>query len=129
MVFQESFVSLRLPSSTGVGAQNSKKHCYVYPLRRNQNPVPGLHYCFLTALPLFLHSLPSLISNREYALWNSGKVREAEAYFLQRRNGDTKRICTWESPNRVLFHFSFIHNCKSRHLLQFLVLNGGSNIC
>ena len=36
--------------------------CYVYFFRRNQDPAPRLHYCFLTAL-LFLHSLHSLISN------------------------------------------------------------------
>ena len=38
-------------------------NCYVFPLRRNQGSALWLHYCFLTALPLFLHSLSSLISN------------------------------------------------------------------
>ena len=35
----------------------------MYPLRGNKDPVPRLHYCFLTALPLSLNLLPSLISN------------------------------------------------------------------
>ena len=35
----------------------------MYPLRRNQDPAPRLHYCFLAAPPLSLHPLPSLISS------------------------------------------------------------------
>ena len=33
----------------------------MYPLRRNQDPASSLHYCFLTASPLFLHPVPSLM--------------------------------------------------------------------
>ena len=44
----------------------------------NQEPAPGLLYCFLTS-PFFLHSLPFLfIGLLECALWNPGKVEEAE---------------------------------------------------
>ena len=35
----------------------------MYTLRGNEDPVPWLHCCFLAAPPLFLHPLPSLISN------------------------------------------------------------------
>ena len=35
----------------------------MHPLRGNQNPVPRLNYCFLTAAPFSLHPLPSLNSN------------------------------------------------------------------
>lgn len=35
----------------------------VYPLRRNHDPAPSLHHCFLTVPPLSLHPLPSPISN------------------------------------------------------------------
>ena len=38
-------------------------YCYVYSLRSNQDPAPRLQYCFLTAPPLFLHILLSLISS------------------------------------------------------------------
>lgn len=38
-----------------------QRHCYVYPLRRNLDPGLYLHYCFLTASPSFLHSLPSIL--------------------------------------------------------------------
>ena len=43
--------------------RGAQRHCYVYSLRRKQDPAQGLHCCFLTAPPLFLHSFPSLISN------------------------------------------------------------------
>ena len=36
----------------------------MYPLRRNQDPAPRLHYCFLTVPPLSLYPLPFLINNR-----------------------------------------------------------------
>ena len=36
--------------------------CYVYPLRRNQDPTLSLHYCFLTDFSLFLCSLIPLVS-------------------------------------------------------------------
>ena len=35
----------------------------MYPLRWNQDPAPGLHYCFLAAPPLSLHPFPSRISD------------------------------------------------------------------
>ena len=40
-----------------------QNYFYVYPLRGNQDPVPRLHYGFLTALLLSLNLLLSLISN------------------------------------------------------------------
>ena len=43
--------------------RRTQRYCHVYSFKRNQDFVPSLHYCFLTAPPLFLHSLPSLISN------------------------------------------------------------------
>ena len=60
-------LSLKLPSFTWVGGFSSYRRtqrfvpdCYVYSLRRKRE---SLHYCFLTAPPLFLYSLPSLVSN------------------------------------------------------------------
>ena len=39
------------------------EYIVIYSLRKNQDDAFLLHYCFLTAPHLFLHSLPSLISN------------------------------------------------------------------
>ena len=38
--------------------RRTQRYCYVYSLRRNQDPTPSLHYCPLAAFPLFL--IPSL---------------------------------------------------------------------
>ena len=58
--------------------QKNSKILFCISLRRNQDPAPRLHYC-LTGPPLFLHPLPSLTKQLfESALWNSGKVKEAE---------------------------------------------------
>ena len=68
--------------------QNSSKIPCVYPLRGNQDPAPRLHYCFLTAPPLSLHPLPSLISNCLNLPFGTQERsgRLDEAYFLQTRN-------------------------------------------
>ena len=57
-------VNIIIPSSTWMGALviAKLKDVLLYSLR-NQDPAPRLHSCFLTVPPLFLHSLPSLISN------------------------------------------------------------------
>ena len=64
--------------------KTAQRYCYVYPLRENQDPAPRLHYCFLTALPLSLHPLPSLISNCLNLLFGTqgGSRRLNEAYIL-----------------------------------------------
>ena len=58
--------SIQLASPTWWGfqyLQNSSKTLLCISLRRNQDPAPRLHCCFLTVPPLSLHPLPSLISN------------------------------------------------------------------
>lgn len=57
---------------------------------------PGLHYCFLTAPFLFLHSLSFLRSN---CLNLPFRIEERsrkcnEVHFLQTSNVDKERICT-----------------------------------
>ena len=42
---------------------NAQRHCYVYSLRRNQDPAPRLHCCLLMAPPWSLHPVSSPISN------------------------------------------------------------------
>ena len=56
-----------LPFAGGFSSVESSKIITVYPLRRNQDPAPRLHCCFLTASPVPLHPLHFQISN-------SGKV-------------------------------------------------------
>lgn len=73
--FRNFLLSLKLSSSTWVEtlapAEKLGMYCYIHPLRRYQNTAPRLQYCFLTALPLFLHSLPSLIRNFDSVLLES----------------------------------------------------------
>ena len=82
--------------------RRTQRYCYVYSLRRNQDPALRLHYCFLTAPPLFLHSLPSLISNcLNLPFGTQGRSRRLnEAKFLQTRHTG--------GPHRVLLHFTHI---------------------
>ena len=66
--------------------RRAQRYCYMYSLRRNQDPSPRLHCYFLTAPPLSLHPCASLSSNclnlpfrTQGRLWN-------EAYSLKTRN-------------------------------------------
>ena len=58
-------LSLKLPSSSWVNglvsAGKIQRYCYVYPLRKIQDPALIVAPPFLTAPPLFLPSLTSLI--------------------------------------------------------------------
>ena len=87
--------------------RRTQRYCYIYSLRRHQDPAPRLHYCFLTAPPLFLHSLPSLISNclnlPFVTQWRSGRLNEA--YFLQTRNRGHRKALYLGWPHRVLLCF------------------------
>ena len=77
-----------------------------YPLRRNQDIAPRLHYCYLTALPLSPHLLPSSISKcLNMPFGTQGKLgRLNEAYFLSSRKGgeqtdaDTERLLCPGAP-------------------------------
>ena len=60
---------------------NSKELCV--SLEGELGPAPRLLYSFLTALPLSLHPLPSLISNFFELFGNQGRSRRLNAaYFL-----------------------------------------------
>ena len=56
-------LSLKVPSSSLVSAGKIQRYCYVYPLRRIQDPTLIVAPSFLTAPPLFLPSLTSMISS------------------------------------------------------------------
>ena len=77
--------------------RRAQRYCYF--LQRNQDPVPRLQYCLLTACPWSLHPLLFLISYYlNLALWNSGKNMEPEAYSLKRRNGGHRKACVPRDP-------------------------------
>ncbi|KAB1275680.1 hypothetical protein Cadr_000010630 [Camelus dromedarius] len=79
-----------LPTGWGLSSRGrTQRCCYACPLRRKQDPVPGLHCFFLIVPPLSLHPLPSLISNcLNLPLGAQGRSRRLnEPYFLQTRNG------------------------------------------
>ena len=84
-------LSLKLPSSISVPAlvpRRPQRCCYVYSLRKNQDPAPGLLYCFLIILPLLLLPLPSQINkclNLSFGIQERSR-RLNEAVFLQTRN-------------------------------------------
>ena len=87
--------------------RRAQRCCYVYPLRSNQDPAPRLHYCLLTAPPLSLHPLPSLISNYlKLPFGTQGRSKRLnEAYFLQTRNRGHRKAFVPGDPHRVLLSF------------------------
>ena len=65
---------------------NSKIYDDVCPLRRSQDSVSSLNDCFLTAFPLFLHSLVSLKITDYWGLFK-GKIKAR----LRSQNGFGKK--------------------------------------
>ena len=106
-MFQESCAQPEVTILHLGGGLSSCRRYYVYSFRRNQDPAPRLYYCFLTAPPFFLHSLPSLINNCLILPFGTqGRSRRLnEAYFLQTRNGTRKGFVPGRDP-RVLLHFT-----------------------
>ena len=102
-------LSLKLSSSTWVGGplllQNSKVFCYVYSLRRNQDPAPQLHYCFLTAPLLFLSSLRFLVSNclnLPFETWGKVKEDEQSLYPIDKKRGTQKEFISGRAPQNLV---------------------------
>ena len=96
--------------------RRTQRYCSVYSLRRNQYPAPRLHYCFFTAPPLFLHPLPSLISNcSNLPFLTQGRSRRLnKAYFLQTRNRGHRKDLYPAGPHRVLRCFISIRSHRWR---------------
>ena len=81
----------------------------MYPLGGNQDPAPGLYYCFLTVPPLSLHPLLSLIINcLSLSLGSQGRLcRLKEVHFLKTRSGECRKAFVPRSPTgpcSVAFH-------------------------
>ena len=84
----------RLPFVGGFSSGRTQRYCYVYYLRRKQDPAPRVHYCLLTVPPWSLHPLPSLISNSLNLLFRTqGKVIEAKVRSPKIRNGEHRKAC------------------------------------
>ena len=93
--------------------RRAQRYCYVYPLRRNQDPVPRLLYCFLTASPLSLHPLPSLISNGLYLPF--GTQGRSWKLKTKKETGDTERLpCPGAPQGPAWFHFQTEHHSGVR---------------
>ena len=84
-----------------ISCRRAQRYSDVYSLSRNKDSALKLHYCFLTAPLLFLHSLTSLRSNCLNLLFGTqGRSwRLNEAYFLQTRKGGHRKAFV---PFRVL---------------------------
>ena len=58
-----------------------------------------LHYCFLTAFPLFLHSLTSLISNCFSLFFGTqGRLRGPKPFSTNKKQGRQRGFCAQEGP-------------------------------
>ena len=109
--------SLKLPSSTWAGALVPAEELrdtvmYIF-LEEEPGPCPQGCTTVSGLLLFFLHSLPSLMSNFESALWESGKVKEVERSLFPTNKkegpGHRKDLCPG-GPHRVLLHFNMICN-------------------
>ena len=116
-------LSLKLPSSTWVGAlvptEELKGIGYVYSLWWNQDPALLLHYYFLTASPLFLHSLSSLISNcLNMPFGTQGRSRRLKPFSYKQDRGHRQAFVPRKAPQgpvqfqiqRILYWYDF-HLC------------------
>ena len=86
--------------------QRCVSDCYVYPLRRNQDPASSLRCCFLTAFPLFLHSLTPLISNcLDLPFGTQGMSRRLKPFLYKQETGDMERLLYLGGSHSVLLSF------------------------
>ena len=65
----------------------------MYPLKWHQDPAPRLQYCFLTAPPLSLHPLPSLINScLNLPFGTQGRSWRLKPIPYKQETGDTERL-------------------------------------
>ena len=108
-MFQESCVQseVTILHLDGGSFCRTQRHYYAFFFfSRNQDPVSRLYHHLIVS-PLFLYTLPSLISNwLNPPFGTQGRSRRLnEAYILQRRNGE-HRTDLYSRPHRVLFCFN-----------------------
>ena len=81
----------------------SSKILLCVSLEGEPGPAPRLHLCFLAALSLSLHPIPSRTATvLEYALWNSRKVMEAGT-----KKQGTERL-SYPEAHRALLSFKSV---------------------
>ena len=114
MEVHESGAQSGVTASTWVDAFSScrktQRYCFVYPFQRNGELALWLQYCFLTAAPLFLQPLPSLMSScLNLPFGTQGRSRRLnEAYYLQMKNGGPRKAFV---PRRALQGPAQFHAC------------------
>ena len=125
LVFSGPRTSYGCPSLwlTFVGAQTD---CYIYSLKRNQDPAPRLHYCLLTVPPWSQHPLPSLISTcLNLPFGTQGWSWRLKLISKNQEMGDTEKACAQE-PHRVLptleNHWATLRKAEDRISLRLSVL-------
>ena len=98
---EERFIKY-LTSSICWGFQfcrRAQRYCHVYPLRRNQDPAPRLHYCFLTASPLSLYHLLSLVNScLNLPFGTQGRSWRLKPISYKQETGDTNRLLWLGAP-------------------------------
>ena len=85
--------------------RGTQRSCYVYFLRRNQDPAARLHYCLLTVSPWSLHPLPSLISNLLNLLFETqGRSWRLKPIPPKQDMGDSEKlVCPGASQGPLSF--------------------------
>lgn len=68
-----SFNQVVLLFAEALVPKKAQSYCYIYSLRRNQDPVPRQHHCLLTAPPWPLHPLLSPMSSCPLLKENHGR--------------------------------------------------------
>ena len=92
--------------------QRCVSDCHALLLRRNQDPAPLLHYCFL--MPFLCFCIPShLMSNcLNLPFGTQGRSRRLKPFSYKQETRDTeKSFCTWGGQVLLSFNppFSLIH--------------------
>ena len=106
-----------IPLGRGLSScRRTQRYCYIYSLKKSQDPAPLLHYCFDSYF-FVLHVLASLISNCLHLPFETqGRSwRLNETYLLNKKWGHRKGLYPG-GPHRILL--SFIKNPKVLDWIQ-----------
>ena len=95
-------------------------------------------YCFLTAFPLFLHSLPPLISNCFNLHFRTHRSRKLKFFSCKQETGVMERLLYLGRPHRVLLGFNppfslmFLNlegnRCRTRKGIRFWIERSTINL-
>ena len=86
--------------------RRTQRYIVMYILRGGTRTLLHLHFCFLSAPPLFLHSLPSLISNcLNLSFRTQVRSRRPKPFSEKHEMGGRERLLYPGEPYRVLLSF------------------------